>query len=60
MEFKCNLSSYQWSKLYEYLRNYPRIHTNNEEKTKQFVEAIFWIARSGAQWRLLPEEFGKL
>lgn len=24
-----------------------------------FLEAVFWIARTGAPWRDLPEEFGK-
>ena len=24
-----------------------------------FVEAVFWIVRTGAQWRDVPDEFGK-
>src|SRR5690606_34703410 len=28
-------------------------------KSKKFVEAITWMAKTGAQWRELPEEYGK-
>ena len=58
MTYKKRLTTHQWSKLYEYLKEIPKIHTDNEEKINRFVEAVFWILRSGSQWRLLPEEYG--
>ena len=58
MSYSRRISDVVWSKLYIYLSDFPKIHTNNEEKTRRFVEAVFWIVRSGAQWRLLPKEYG--
>lgn len=58
MDYTQRIGESQWAKLYEYLRLFPKIHTNNEVKTRCFVEGVFWILRSGAQWRLLPEEYG--
>jgi transposase len=26
---------------------------------RRVLDGVFWIARTGAQWRDLPEEFGK-
>lgn len=58
MEYTSRLNDFQWSKIYAYLEDFPRIHTKNEEKAKRFVEAVLWIVRSGSQWRLLPKEYG--
>jgi transposase len=58
MEYRQHLSPVQWVKIYEYLRALPRIHTRNEGKCRRFVEAVFWVLRSGAQWRVLPPEYG--
>ncbi|PCH59321.1 MAG: hypothetical protein COC05_07280 [Gammaproteobacteria bacterium] len=56
MDYTQGISPPQWSKLYEYFESIPRIHTRNEDKAKRFMEAVFWILRSGAQWRMLPKE----
>jgi len=48
----------QWKKMYSFLQNHPRAYAGKEERCRRFVEAIHWILRSGAQWRLLPEKYG--
>ena len=47
-----------FERMYEYLRSERRVHTKDKEKVRMFLEAIYWMARSGAQWRMLPEEYG--
>lgn len=42
-----------------FLKNQKNIYINEESKSKNFMEAIFWMARTGAQWRELPEKYGK-
>lgn len=53
------LNDKKWAKLYSFLRLTPQIHTGNEQKTRTFVEGVYWIMRTGAPWRDLPLEFGK-
>ena len=53
------LNDTKWTKIYSFLRLTPRIYTGNEPKTRIFVEAVYWIMRTGAPWRDLPVEFGK-
>ncbi len=48
----------QWCKLLEFLRSCPDLYVGAEEDCKQFMEAVLWMARSGAPWRLLPEHYG--
>ena len=52
------LSNEQWSKILEFLRTCPDIYIGQEADCRRFIEAVHWMARSGAQWRLLPEEYG--
>lgn len=58
MAYTERLNSYQWKNIYEYLSEYKTIYVRDESSCRRFVEAVFWMARSGAQWRFLPKEYG--
>jgi transposase len=47
-----------WMKIQTFLRSYPGIKVGAARKCRRFVEAVLWMSRSGAQWRLLPAEYG--
>ena len=53
------LENDQWAKIQEFLKGDPNAYVGNEAECRRFVEAVIWISRSGAQWRLLPSEYGK-
>jgi len=40
MTYTQRISAGTWLKLYAYLVEFPKIHTGNEDKTRQFVEAV--------------------
>ncbi len=53
------LSDEQWNVIWAFLRAEPHVYVSQESKTRRFIEAILWIARSGSQWRLLPAPYGR-
>lgn len=53
------LTDDQWTKIRDFLKQDPNAYVGNEVECRRFVEAVKWISRSGAQWRLLPAEYGK-
>ena len=55
---KVRLSDEQWQKILPFLKTRPNIYIGQEGECRQFLEAVLWIARSGAQWRLLPSDYG--
>lgn len=48
----------QWEKLHGFVQGHPGVYAGQSEDCRRFLEAVLWIAKSGAQWRLLPAEYG--
>jgi transposase len=49
----------QWHKIAEFLNQHPNVYVGNKYECRRFLTAVLWVMRSGAQWRLLPEQYGK-
>lgn len=52
------LSLEQWDQILQFLRGCTGLYVGQEAECRRFIEAVLWMARSGAQWRLLPAEYG--
>ncbi len=48
----------QWVRILQFLRSCPDVYVGQEADCQRFIEALLWMARSGASWRLLPEKYG--
>jgi len=53
------LNDEQWNKVVKLLRQDKRAYVGDENECRRYVEAVLWITRSGAAWRLLPAEYGR-
>lgn len=53
-----HIKEQEWEQIYCSLKSIRAIHTYNEHKLRLFVEAIYYMVRSGCQWRLLPKFYG--
>lgn len=56
---KESLSSHQWMRILQFLRASPDVYVGREEDCRRFVTGVLWVARTGAQWRAVPTEYGK-
>lgn len=48
----------EWERILLKLNTIQSIHTKNEISLRRFIEGVWFVARSGCQWRLLPEGYG--
>lgn len=55
---KSKLSDGEWGHLISKLKKTPGIRVGREASCRRFVEAVLWMLRSDAQWRLLPDRLG--
>lgn len=52
------LNDSQWTQIRDVLTQDIHAYVGDETQCRRFVEAVLWVTRSGAQWRLLPSEYG--
>ena len=53
-----HIKTQEWKGIIFILRTRKDIKTRNENKLRRFIEAVWYMARSGCQWRLLPDMYG--
>jgi transposase len=53
------LTDEQWQKILPVLKTCPQVRLGAGRDVRRFLEAVLWVTRSGAQWRLLPRKYGR-
>ncbi len=53
------ISDEKWQRLAPLLPGTKRDRGQTAKDNRVFINAVLWIARTGAPWRTLPEHFGK-
>jgi transposase len=53
------LTNAQWAIIEPYCLGKSNDPGQTGRDPRLFIEAVLWIVRTGAQWRELPDEFGK-
>src|SRR5262249_55811159 len=53
------ISDADWGRIKHLLPGQPGQHGGLAEDNRRFIDAVLWIARTGAAWADLPERLGK-
>lgn len=59
MANRLEISDEEWNVIQPVLVAHAHIRVVSETACRDFLAAVLWVLRSGAQWRLLPAEHGK-
>lgn len=46
-------------RILRFLHRCPGIYIGKSGACRRFIEGVLWIARTGSQWRELPDRYGK-
>ena len=52
------ISEMAWRKIYSFLSSLKNVYVRCENKTRRFIESIYWMSRTGAQWREMHDYYG--
>lgn len=58
MGFRHAISEADWDRVRPLLPGQPGPHGGVADDNRRFLDAVLWIARTGAAWRDLPERLG--
>ena len=56
---KYYIKAEDWQRIYGLLKCVRGVRVQSEEVTRCFVEGVYFMMRTGCQWRELPEVYGK-
>lgn len=59
MGHRYEISDADWDRIKRHLPGQPGQHGGVAEDNRRFINAVLWIARTGAAWEDLPERLGK-
>ena len=58
MGFRHAISDADWDRVQHLLPGQPGQHGGVAQDNRRFLDAVLWIARTGAAWRDLPDRLG--
>ena len=58
MHHRHAISDHDWARIKHLLPGQPGQHGKVAKENRLFIDAVLWIAKTGAPWRDLPERLG--